>query len=134
VAASLDPNSDEVVRAIRERVGGDGVDVAFEAAGSESATTQAVEAVRPGGTLVLIGYWKTDQVTLPGIQAMRKGLTIRFVRRMKHTFPRALELVRQGLVNLPALISHEFPFHEITDAFARAEKRSPDILKAVVTL
>jgi L-iditol 2-dehydrogenase len=134
VGETLDPNADEVVRAIREQTGGDGVDVAFEAAGSESATAQAVEAVRPGGTLVLIGYWKADQVTLPGIQAMRKGLTIRFVRRMKHTFPRALELIRQGVVNLPALISHEFPFHEITQAFARAERRSPDVLKAVVRL
>lgn len=134
VTAAFDPGRDDVVAAIRERTGGDGVDVAFEAAGSESATVQAVDAIRPGGTLVLVGYWKTDQVTLPGIRAMRKGLTIRFVRRMKHTFPRALELLRQGLVNLPALISHEFEFAEVASAFARAEKRSPDFLKTVITL
>jgi L-iditol 2-dehydrogenase len=134
VAAAFDPEGDDVVRAIRERTGGDGVDVAFEAAGSETATVQAMDAVRPGGTLVLVGYWEADQVTLPGIRAMRKGLTIRFVRRMRHTFPRALELVRQGLVNLPALISHEFKLSDVAEAFARAEKRSPDFLKTVVTL
>ncbi|MFI5338723.1 MAG: zinc-binding dehydrogenase [Candidatus Methylomirabilales bacterium] len=134
VSAALDPGRDDVVGAIRERTGGDGVGVAFEAAGSESATVQAVDAVRPGGTLVLVGYWKADQVTLPGIRAMRKGLTIRFVRRMKHTFPRALELMRQGLVNLPALISHEFPLSDVAEAFARAETRSPNFLKTVVTL
>lgn len=134
VAAAFDPVKDDLVGAIRDRTGGDGVDVAFEAAGSESATVQAMDAVRPGGTLVLVGYWKADQVTLPGIRAMRKGLTIRFVRRMKHMFPRALELLRQGLVNLPALISHEFKFSEVAEAFARAEKRSPDFLKTVITL
>ncbi len=134
VSAALDPGRDDVVRAIRERTGGDGVDVAFEAAGSESATVQAVDAIRPGGTLVLVGYWKADQVTLPGIRAMRKGLTIRFVRRMKHTLPRALELVRQELVNLPALISHDFKLSDVAEAFARAETRSPNFLKTVITL
>jgi L-iditol 2-dehydrogenase len=134
VTAAFDPERDDVVRAIRERTGGDGVDIAFEAAGSESATVQAVDAVRPGGTLVLVGYWEADQVTLPGIRAMRKGLTIRFVRRMKHTFPRVLEMVRLGLVDLPALISHEFPFSDVAEAFARAEQRGPGFLKTVVTL
>ena len=134
VAAAFDPGGDDPVRAIRDRTGGDGADVAFEAAGSETATAQAVDAVRPGGTLVLVGYWKKDEVTLPGIRAMRKGLTIRFVRRMKHTFPRALDLLRQGLVNVPALISHEFPLSEVAEAFARAETRSPRFLKTVVTL
>ncbi len=134
VTSTFDPGQDDVVHAIRERTGGDGVDVAFEAAGSESATVQAVDAIRPGGTLVLVGYWKADEVTLPGIRAMRKGLTIRFVRRMKHTFPRALELVRQGLVNLPALISHEFHLSDVAEAFTRAETRRPDFLKTVITL
>jgi L-iditol 2-dehydrogenase len=134
VEAALDPTRDDVVRVIRERTGGDGVDVAFEAAGSESATIQAVDAVRPGGTLVLVGYWNTDHVGLPAIRAMRKGLTIRFVRRMKHTFPRSLDLLQRGLVNLPALISHEFEFSAVPEAFVRAEKRSPDFLKTVITL
>ena len=134
VEAALDPTRDDVVRVIRERTGGDGVDVAFEAAGSESATIQAVDAVRPGGTLVLVGYWNTDHVGLPAIRAMRKGLTIRFVRRMKHTFPRSLDLLQRGLVNLPALISHEFEFSAVPEAFVRAEKRSPDFLKTVIRL
>jgi L-iditol 2-dehydrogenase len=134
VASTCDPGQDDVVQAIRERTGGDGADVAFEAAGSESATVQAVDAVRPGGTLVLVGYWKADQVMLPGIRAMRKGLTIRFVRRMKHTFPRALELVRQGLVDIPALISHEFKLSDVAEAFEQAETRGPNFLKTVITL
>jgi L-iditol 2-dehydrogenase len=134
VAAALDPNSEDVVRGIKDRTGGEGVDVAFEVAGSPSATVQAVQALRPGGTLVLVGYWKADEVTLPGITAMRKGLTIRFTRRMKNTFPRAIELVRRGQVNLSALVTHEFPLRQVTEAFARAEKRSPDVIKAVVLL
>jgi L-iditol 2-dehydrogenase len=133
-AAVFDPGADDVVHGIKDRTGGEGADVAFEIAGSNSATVQAVQALRPGGTLVLVGYWKADEVTLPGITAMRKGLTIRFTRRMKNTFPRAIELVRRGQVNLSALVSHEFPLRQVAEAFARAEERVPDIIKAVVLL
>ncbi len=132
--AVFDPAADDVVREIRAMTDGDGVDVAFEFAGSQAATEQALEAVRPGGTVVLVGYWKADAVTLPGIRAMRKGLTLRFVRRMKNTFPRAIDLARRGRVDLKSLISHEFSLEQIGEAFARAERRTPDIVKAVVTL
>jgi L-iditol 2-dehydrogenase len=108
------------------------VDAAFEVAGSGRATVHAVQAVRPGGTVVLVGYWGADEVTLPGITAMRKGLTVRFVRRMKHTFPRAIDLVQRRQLDLSSLITHEFPLDRVAEAFARAEQRSPDVVKAVV--
>jgi len=43
-------------------------------------------------------------------------------------------MARLGLVDLPALISHEFPFSDVAEALARAEKRSPGFLKTVITL
>lgn len=132
-AEAFDPSSEDVVAAIRKRTG-DGVDLAVEAAGSPEATRQAVEALRPGGRLVLVGYWKQEEVPFPGIRAMRKGLTVRFVRRMRATFPRAIELALTGRVDLAALISHEFPLKDIATAFGVAERRAPDVLKVVVTI
>jgi L-iditol 2-dehydrogenase len=133
-AVALDPSREDVVREILNRSDGEGVDVAFEVAGSQEATRQAVEAVRPGGTIVLIGYWKTEEVTVPGILAMRKGLTIRFVRRMKQTFPRAMDLARRGVVDLKRLITHEFTLRDVAEAFIQAERRGPDLIKAIITL
>jgi L-iditol 2-dehydrogenase len=134
LAPALDATRPDLVRRLTDETGGDGIDVAFEAAGSETATAQAVEALRPGGTLVLVGYWKTASVTFPAIRAMRKGLTVRFVRRMKNTFPRALALARGEHVCLPALVSHQFPLDRVAEAFERAERRVPDVVKALVTL
>ncbi len=65
---------------------------------------------------------------------MQKGVTLRFVRRMKNTFERAIQLAESGLVDLKGLITNEFRLDEVAEAFARAEKRAPDVLKAVVTL
>lgn len=129
---ALDPAACDVVREMKGQTDGYGVDVAFEAAGSESATVQAIQALRPGGTLVLLGYWNQDQVTIPGITAMRKGLTVRFVRRMKNTFDRAVDLARRGLVDVASLVTHEFSLEQAAEAFVRAERRGPDILKAVI--
>ncbi len=133
-SAALDPSGANVAQDLRDRTGGEGADVVFEAAGSEEATAHAVEVARPGATLVFLGYWKADRIRFPGIQAMRKGLTLRFVRRMKRTFPRALDLVERGQVDLPGLISHQIPFAEVADAFRRAERRGPDLLKTVLAL
>ena len=133
-STALDPAACDVVREIKGQTDGYGVDVAFEAAGSESATVQAIQALRPGGTLVLLGYWKQDQVAIPGITAMRKGLTVRFVRRMKNTFDRAIDLARRGLVDVASLVTHEFSLEQTAEAFVRAERRGPDILKAVIRM
>jgi L-iditol 2-dehydrogenase len=65
---------------------------------------------------------------------MRKGLTVRFVRRMKNTFERAIALVRDGLVDVQGLVTHEFPLAQAAEAFARAEQRTPDVVKTVIRL
>jgi len=130
----LDPAAQDVAREIKVHTDGYGVDVAFEAAGSEAATVQAIQALRPGGTLVLLGYWKQDQVAIPGITAMRKGLTVRFVRRMKNTFERAIDLASRGMVDVASLVTHEFSLEQVAEAFVRAERRGPDILKVVIRI
>ena len=73
-------------------------------------------------------------MAIPGISAMRKGLTVRFVRRMKNTFDRAIDLVRRGQVDVQRLVSHEFPLEQTAEAFVRAERRAPDVIKAVIRL
>jgi len=133
-SAVLDPAAQDVAREIKSHTDGYGVDVAFEAAGSEAATVQAIHSLRSGGTLVLLGYWKQDQVAIPGITAMRKGLTVRFVRRMKNTFERAIDLASRGMVDVASLVTHEFSLEQAEEAFVRAERRGPGILKAVIRM
>jgi len=55
--------------------------------------------------------------------ARRKGLTIKLVRRMKHTYPRAIELVSKGLVDVRSLVTHRFLLENAAEAFAVAQRR-----------
>lgn len=117
VGNRLDPDQ------LRAATGGRGVDVAFEAAGEQEAVDDAFAAVAPGGKIILAGIPSLDQTVFTASTARRKGLTIKMVRRMKHTYPRAIELVSRGLVDVRSLVTHRFPIEQAAEAFEVAQRR-----------
>jgi len=72
----------------------------------------ALAAVLPGGKVILTGIPGDDKTSFSASTARRKGLTIKLVRRMKHTYPRAIELVAKGLVDVRSLVTHRFPLEK----------------------
>jgi L-iditol 2-dehydrogenase len=115
---------------MRTATNGRGVDIAFEVAGDQSAVEDAFAAVLPGGKVILTGIPGDDRTAFPASVARRKGLTIKMVRRMKHTYPRAIALVSQGLVDVRSLVTHRFPLERAAEAFVVAERREG--LKVVI--
>jgi L-iditol 2-dehydrogenase len=102
---------------------GRGVDVAFEAAGANAAVEAAVAAAKPGACVVLVGIPADDRTAFTASAARRKGLTIKLSRRMKHTYPRAIQLAASGKVDLRSLVTHRFPLAEFRKAFSVAQTR-----------
>ena len=108
---------------MRAATGGRGVDVAFEMAGEQDAVDDAFAAVIPGGKAILCGIPSNDETSFTASVARRKGLTIKMVRRMKHTYPRAIELVSKGLVDVRSLVTHRFSIEHAAEAFEVAQRR-----------
>jgi L-iditol 2-dehydrogenase len=117
-------------RAIRDLLAGVGLDAAVEVAGENGAVDAAVEAVRPGARVVLAGIPAEERTSFLASPARRKGLSLVLCRRMKHTYPRAIELAVTGRVDLVSVVSHRFPLTEAGAAFAAAASRRG--LKVVV--
>jgi L-iditol 2-dehydrogenase len=111
---------------------GRGVDVAFEAAGAQDAVDTSFAAVAPGGKVILAGIPDDDKTSFSASVARRKGLTIKLVRRMKHTYPRAIEMVSKGLVDVRSLVTHCFPLDQAVEAFEVAARREG--LKVVIEI
>jgi L-iditol 2-dehydrogenase len=108
-----------------------GVDVAFEVAGEDDAIATAIETLRPGGRLVLVGIPADDRSSFTASTARRKGLTISLCRRMKPTdLPRAIDLAEKGRIELASLVSERYALAEAPDAFASLSERRA--LKVVV--
>lgn len=117
------PRWGSAVEMIQAATQGRGVDVAFEAAGTQDAVDVSFAAVSAGGKVVLVGIPDDDQTSFSASLARRKGLTIKLVRRMKHTYPRAIDLVSKGLVDVRSIVTHRFPLEQAAEAFRVAERR-----------
>jgi len=110
----------EILAATKNR----GLDVTFEVAGDSAAVDTAVTTAMPGAKVILVGIPADDQTCFKASSLRRKGLTVKWVRRMKHVYPRAINLVQEGMVDISSVITHHFPFAETQAAFLEAEKRS----------
>ena len=82
--------------------------------------------------MILAGIPSDDRTSFTASVARRKGLTLQLVRRMKHTYPRAIQLVEQGLIDVRSIVTHHFPLEKAVDAFAVATRREG--LKIIIDL
>jgi L-iditol 2-dehydrogenase len=117
------PQGDERAR-IMAATHQDGVDVAFEVAGENAAVETAIETAKPGSRVVLCGIPSNNRTSFRASTARRKGLTLKMVRRMKHTYPRAIKLVESGQVDVSSVVSHRFPLDQALEAFELAKQRA----------
>jgi L-iditol 2-dehydrogenase len=108
---------------ILKQTNGRGVDVAFEASDENAAVEAAIAATKPGGRVVLIGIPGDDRTSFSASTARRKGLTLVMVRRMKHTYPRAIRLVQNGQIDVRSLVSADYPLEEYERALSTAIRR-----------
>jgi L-iditol 2-dehydrogenase len=111
---------------------GRGVDVAFEAAGAQETPDQCAGAVCRGGDVMIAGIPSNDKMAFTASTCRHKGLTIKLVRRMKHTYPRAIRLVEKGAVAVKPLVSHRLPLEQIEDAFSMVATYGDGVIRAVI--
>ncbi len=107
----------------REWRAGEEAHVVFECAGDNAAVEDAVAAARPGGRVILGGIPDDDRTAFKASEARRKGLTLKLVRRMKHTYPRAIRMVADGRVDIRSLVTHRFPLERTAEAFGALDRR-----------
>ncbi|RVW05738.1 NAD(P)-dependent alcohol dehydrogenase [Rhodococcus xishaensis] len=119
--AVLDPREQDVA--------GLHVDAFIDASGAPSAVTAGIEAVRPAGTVVLVGMG-ADEMTLPVHIIQHRELLLTGVFRYANTWQAAISLERSGRVDLDSMVTKRFPLAEAEQALNA--DRIPGSLKAVV--
>lgn len=117
----LDPAIDDV-RSLE-------VDAFIDASGAPRAVVDGIHAVRPAGTVVLVGMGASDYA-LPISLIQNRELLLTGVFRYANTWPIARELVLAGLVDLDAMVTARFDLAHVEDALDA--DRVPGSIKAVV--
>lgn len=120
------------VEDIAEWTRGEGMPLVIEATNAPEGFRDAVRAARIGGRIVLVGIPDGDTYTLPASEARRRGLSIKFSRRMGHVYPRAIELVALGKVDVEAVVSHRFTLEETPEAFRRLAANEAGMVKSLI--
>lgn len=133
----VDYSKVDVVEAIRELTGGDGVDGAIECLGAQATFEACVKATRPGGTISVAGYFgHGDSVNIPRIEwgvgmsdkVIRTGLCPGGNERMS----RLLRLIETGRVDPAPLTTHTFAFDEVDQALHLMETKEDGIIKPLI--
>ena len=65
--------------------------------------------------------------------ARRKGLTVLLSRRMKHTYPKAIQLVESGRVDVKSIVTHRFPLAHLPEAFDLNADYRDHVVKIMIT-
>ncbi len=122
----------EDISEILELTGGRGEDYVLEATTSPDAPEQAAQVARIGGRITLVGIPDGDHFQMSAANARRKALIIKLSRRMGHVYPRAIELVRSGRVNIESIATHHYDMNGAVQAFKDAYDAPDGFLKAVI--
>jgi L-iditol 2-dehydrogenase len=109
-----------------------GVDLAVDAVGVASSLRSAVEALRKGGALTLIGNF-SPAVELPLQAIVGREITAKGSCASSGEYCTCLELITRRVVDIDALISAVAPLSEGAVWFQRLHTGEPALMKVILT-
>ncbi len=110
---------------------GQGADIAFEVVGITAAVKTAIDSLRKGGSLTLVGNLKS-QIEFPLQAAVTRQLSVFGSCASNGEYPVCLDLIEKGKVNVDALISQVAPLSEGADWFKKLYHKEPGLMKVIL--
>lgn len=110
---------------------GRGVDVVYEAVGRSETVLAAIDAVRKGGTVTLIGNL-TPEIQFPLQKVVTREVRVQGSAASAGEYPHAVDLVSSGKIQVQPLITAVAPLEEGPAWFERLYRREPNLMKVVL--
>jgi len=128
---TLHLSGSDLVRTCQELTEGAGVDIVFEAVGRNETVATAIDAVRKGGTVTLIGN-VTPEVTLPLQKVVSRQLRLQGTAASSGEYPQAIRMINNGTIQVKPLITAVAPLEEGPSWFERLYSHEPGLMKVVL--
>ncbi len=129
--AIINAKTSDTVAEVRRHTA-QGVDVALEAVGSTPTIKAAIESVRRGGTVTLIGNI-APTVEIPLQVVVSRQIRLQGTAASAGEYPECIEMLAHGKVNLKPLISMVAPLDEGAQWFDRLHAREANLMKVILT-
>ena len=117
---------------ILQLTGGVGVDIAVEAVGRTETVTAAIEGVRKSGAVILVGNI-SPEVSIPLQKIVTRQIRLQGSCASAGEYPRAMELLSSGAIQVKPLITAIAPLSEGPQWFERLHAREPNLMKVILT-
>jgi L-iditol 2-dehydrogenase len=129
----IDASRADTVKTVREQTEGRGADAAIVAVGGNGLIRTAMDAVRPGGRVLLFAQTVRGEATIdPAAICMDE-------KRLLGSYSASVELQKESVrfvmsreMNLEGLISHRFSLSDSVEALQMAAHPQPDSMKIVI--
>jgi len=130
-AAAVIKSGPELLSVVSRLTNGTGVDVAAEAVGINATIVSAIECVRKGGNILLVGNI-SPEVTVPLQKIVSRQIRLQGSCASAGEYPRAIELMRAGKIDVKPLITAVASLDEGPKWFERLHSREPNLMKVVL--
>ena len=104
----------------------------LECVGRDETVAAAIDAVRKGGTVVLVGNI-TPSVNLPLQKVVTRQICLQGSCASAGEYPQAIAWMASGAIDVKPLISAVAPLEDGPRWFERLYAREPNLLKVVLT-
>lgn len=109
-----------------------GYDIVIECCGNEPAVTSALMAVKPGGTVVLVGV-ATGAINIPTVVAVTRELTLKgAIAYTKEEFQTCIDLMANKEIDVLKFVSDTISLEEVQKAYERLTSGNDDAIKILV--
>ena len=120
-----------LVESIRSLTDGAGAHTAFEAVGATESIAAAINAVRKGGKVTLVGNLAA-KVDLPLQNVVTRELTLLGSCASSGEYPACLDLMGRGKIDVQSLISAVAPLEQGPQWFTRLHRHEPGLMKVIL--
>ncbi len=133
VGADVALNGDEcnVPATVQELTSGRGADVAIEVVGATPTITAAIESVRKGGHVTLVGN-VSPNVEIPLQSIVTREISLKGTCGCNGEYPQCIELMESGAIDVAPLITAKIALSDGPKWFERLHAGDPEQMKVVV--
>jgi len=127
----LNAQTDDVSGEIRKLTQTRGADFAFEAVGITPTIKSAIESLRKGATLIIVGNLSST-IEFPLQKVVTQEITVKGSCAINGEYPAVLDLISKGKINVDDMISAVAPLSEGALYFDKLYKKELGLLKVIL--
>lgn len=128
----VDRTNSDVVEQVKALTNGEGADVVIECAGTPGAVQDALNCVRRGGRVVLVGISGAEGVSLNTDRVVLDEIEVIGSRGAPNALAQSIQLIASDRINVKPLITHQLPLSEIRRGMEIFKNRLENVIRVAL--